>query len=284
MLEAKKYTLSELKEVLIKESNDFKPVMGKNVAKDNSKNNSNATDDIIKQMTEYNKSAKANKQSNNNNVQKDYNKTTLDVEFDYEPSKGYKDRIKSQAKGFSSVSDEKNTSAKDNDSLEYEGNADFYKTIEDKNKKVSNSKELIKQAGLVAHNLPKDTFKIKSPFTENKTMKRLVFKNTIFLNEENVKKRIPEDYKIKDNNFYMKDSIGNEYMVECVKDNSCDYIHTNVTLVTVSPKMVNEEIERIKALTDYSSEKYLENEKSYKNDMAEDIKNFKNKLNETVNN
>lgn len=256
MLEAKRYTLSELKEALLKESNDSKPVVGKNVIKDDAKNNAKAVKDIMKQTEDYNDVPKK-RRNTNPELENDLNKTTLDVEFTYEPSQDYKDRIESQAKGFSSVNDEKNSSAKDNESLDFDGNEKFFDSLAKRSNKKNDFKSTLKHAGLKTHNLPKETTKIKSPFNENKVMKRLHFKNTIFLNEENAKKRIPEDYKIDNNKFYIKDSIGNEYLVECTKDSVVDYIHTDVKLVKASPKAVNEEISRIKELTSYSSSKYL---------------------------
>lgn len=279
MLEAKRYTLSELKEALFKESNDSKPLVGKTVIKDNAKNNVKAVRDIMKQAEDYNDVPKK-KRRTNSELENDLNKTTLDVEFAYEPSQDYKDRIESQAKGFSSVSDEKNSSAKDNDSLYFDGNEKFFDSLKKRSYKKNDFKSTLKHAGLKTHNLPKETTKIKSPFNENKIMKRLHFKNTIFLNEENAKKRIPEDYKIDNNKFYIKDSIGNEYLVECTKDSVVDYIHTDVKLVKASPKVVNEELSRIKELTSYSSSKYLgESSKTPNSDFLKDMK-IVNKLTE----
>ena len=112
-------------------------------------------------------------------------------------------------------------------------------------------------------------------------MKRLVFKNTVFLNEENVKKRIPEDYKTDNNKFLMKDSIGNEYIVECKKDKEINYINTNIRLIKASPKIVNEELSRIKALSSYSTSKYLgESVRTPEQDFIKGIDIVKNKLNE----
>jgi hypothetical protein len=282
MLEAKRYTLSELKEALIKESSEFKPVVGKNVTNDDAKNNVKAVDDIMKQAKDYNKSSNK-KRHTNPELENDYNKTTLDVEFAYEPSQDYKDRVEAQAKGFASVTDEKNTSAKDNDSLDYEGNKNFYDANKKKNKEMNKAKETYKHAGLKSHNLPTETFKIKTPFKESKTMKRLVFKNTVFLNEENARKRVPEDYKTADNKFYMKDSIGNEYLVECTKDEKFDFVHTDVKLVTVSKKLVNEQFQRMKELTAYNSNEYMGNTSDAEiGEITEDITSMKKKLNEAL--
>lgn len=280
MLEAKRYTFSELKEALIKESNESKPVIGKNVIKDDAKNNVKAVEDIMKQAKEYDHVSEE-KRDTNPELGKDMNKTTLDAEFTNEPSQDYKDRIKAQAHGFASVNDEKNSSAKDNPSLNYDGNKKFYDEVAKTSKERADYKSDYNHSGLKAHNLPKEDTKIKTAFKESKIMKRLVFKNTVFLNEENVKKRIPEDYKTDENKFYMKDSIGNEYLVECYKDKDFNYIHTQAQLVKASPKMVNEELERIKQLTSYSTEKYLgESAKNAKTDLIHNIGIVRKNVNE----
>ena len=280
MLENKIYTLSELKEAIIKESNDTKPIIGKGVIKDDVKNNVKAVKDIMKQTKDYN-DVPSSKRNTSPEIGKDLNKTTMDMEFAYEPDKAYKERVMAQVKGFPSVDNEKNTSAKDNDSLDFEGNKDFYDGIKKRSKETNDFKSIYKHAGLKTHNLPKETTKIKTAFQENKTMKRLVFKNTVFLNEENVKKRIPEDYKTDNNKFLMKDSIGNEYIVECKKDKDINYINTNIRLIKASPKIVNEELSRIKVLSSYSTSKYLgESVRTPEQDFIKGIDIVKNKLNE----
>ena len=280
MLENKIYTLSELKEAIIKESNDTKPIIGKGVIKDDVKNNVKAVKDIMKQTKDYN-DVPSSKRNTSPEIGKDLNKTTMDMEFAYEPDKAYKERVMAQVKGFPSVDNEKNTSAKDNDSLDFEGNKDFYDGIKKRSIETNDFKSIYKHAGLKTHNLPKETTKIKTAFQENKTMKRLVFKNTVFLNEENVKKRIPEDYKTDNNKFLMKDSIGNEYIVECKKDKEINYINTNIRLIKASPKIVNEELSRIKSLSSYSTSKYLgESVRTPEQDFIKGIDIVKNKLNE----
>ena len=88
-------------------------------------------------------------------------------------------------------------------------------------------------------------------------MKRLHFKNTTFLNEEQMIKRIPEDYKIDGNKFIMKDSKGNEYLVECKKDALCEgYVHTNVLAHSCGRQVMNEALEKFNRLAGYKSSDY----------------------------
>lgn len=258
MLEAKKYTLSELMKVMLTESPEHnKPVVGKNVRKDNSQNNVKAVEDIMKQTKEYNDVDNKERSTNPENIV-DYNKTTLDVNFSYEPSKEYKERVKSQVKGFPSVENEKNTKIKENNSLDFENNEKIYKANSKKEKEISDKEKEIKQSGLQSHNLPKENFKNKTIFTnENKKMKRLQY-NKVFLNEEHVIKKVPDDYKVDGNRFIMKDIKGVEYIVECTKDTTVDYVYTKVVQV-INKNAVNEQLQRIKQLSNYNSSDYFAN-------------------------
>lgn len=278
MLEARKYTLGELMKVMLKESSEQKPVVGKNVWKDNSQNNVKAVEDIMKQTKEYDDVKEEKRSSNPENIT-DYNKTTLDVNFSYEPSKDYKERVKAQVQGFPSVENKKISEIEKNDSLDFEGNDEFYKNNKKKQTEVSDVKIDIKHAGLKSHNLPKENFKDKTIFTnENKKMKRLQY-NKAFLSEEHVLKKVPDDYKVDGNRFMMKDVNGVEYIVECTKDKTVDYVYTKVVQV-INRNAVNEQLERIKQLTNYSSGKYFaqstsESRKKEDNMVSESLKKVK---------
>lgn len=283
MLEAKEYTFGELVEI-IKESPDrTNIVVGKNVWKDNSQNNVKAVKDIMKQTDEYN-DVKEKERSDNPKNKEDYNKTTLDVNFSYEPSDDYKKRVKSQVHGFPSVQNEKESKIKDeNDSLDFEGNEKFYKNDKKNREDILNKKAEIKHAGLKSHNLSKDNFKDKNIFTnENKKMKRLTY-NKAFLNEEHVIKKIPDDYKKDGNKFIMRDVNGVEYIVECKKDTNIDYIHTNIVQV-INRNALNEQFKRMKELTEYDSSRYnavstSESRKRENDIISENLEKAKNLLN-----
>ena len=99
-------------------------------------------------------------------------------------------------------------------------------------------------------------------------MKRLNFSKTVFLNEEEMLKKIPDDMKINGNKFYMKDAVGNEYLVECVKDKVIDdFIHTKVIDYTNKEK-INETFVRMKELYGYKSSTVVQNSGEYENKMV----------------
>lgn len=268
MLEGRSYTLSELTQILKESASESKPKIDPKVIKDDAQNNVKAVKDIMKQTSDYN-NVKSPKRNTNPEQMQDFNKTTLDVDFAYEPSKDYKDRIKAQAHGFPSVENEKNSKIKDeNESLDFQGNEDFYDANKEKNKKLSDIKTDSKHAGLKSHNLPKDTFKNNTPFTESKKMKRLHFSNTEFLTEEQMLKKIPDAYKKDGNKFYMKDKKGREYMIECQKDPVVDYVYTKIVGYSY-PQGIVEERAKMDRLAEYDSSAYQNSSKKQLNENAE---------------
>ncbi len=270
MLQEKKvYTLSEFCKVL-KESQEFKARKGKNVESEDKKNNEKAVNDILKQGKEFDGGLSDEKKKENPRDITDYNKTTLDNDFAYEPSKEYKDRVKAQVHGFPSVENEKNSKIEEeNDSLDFEGNKDFYEQNAEKRKKVADARQTDKHAGLKSHNLPKETFKDNTLYTnESRKMKRLNFSKTVFLNEAEMIKKIPDDMKIDGNKFYMKDAVGNEYLVECVKDKAInDIIHTKVVDYRNKEK-IDETFKRMTELYGYKSSNGTQNSGKFENGMV----------------
>lgn len=270
MLQEKKvYTLSEFCKVL-RESQEFKARKGENVESEDKKNNEKAVNDILKQGKEFDGGLSDEKKKENPRDITDYNKTTLDNDFAYEPSKEYKDRVKAQVHGFPSVENEKNSKIEEeNDSLDFEGNKDFYEQNAEKRKEVADARQTDKHAGLKSHNLPKETFKDNTLYTnESKKMKRLNFSKTVFLNEAEMMKKIPDDMKIDGNKFYMKDAVGNEYLVECVKDKAIkDFIHTKVVDYRNKEK-IDEAFKRMKELYGYKSSTGTQNSGKVENAMV----------------
>lgn len=264
MLENKVYSFSELKTILNeeKQKNEFKPKFGKGYSVKTEENqNEKAVKDIATDTKEFDGGLKDNvTRRNNPEGIDDKNKTTLDYDYAYEPSDTYKERVKSQVHGYTSKSAEDND--KEDDQVgDFEGNKDFYeKRKEIRNQNAEDEYE-DKVAGLKTSKLPEktkqETFKDKTLYTESKKMKRLHFKNTIFLNESQMLQRIPDDYKVDGNKFIMKDSKGNEYLVECKKDSLCeDYIHVNVLEHYCGNKVIVEQLDNFYRLAEYKSSNY----------------------------
>lgn len=264
MLEKNKvYNLSEFCKVLRESQQakqEFKAKKGEGVDSEEQKDNDKAVKDILDKTKKYDGGIQNNPKREDPRDTDDFNKTTLDVDFDFEPNDSYKAKVKAEVEGKFSAENAKNTKIEDeNKGLDFEGNKEFYKTRQEIAKKRADRKHELKKSGLQSRELAKDKdfdkeFKDKLVFTnESKKMKRLHFNKTVFLNEEHMLKKIPDDMKINGNKFYMKDSVGNEYLVECVKDKVIDdVIHTNV-IDYVNKEKLNETFNRMKELYDYKS-------------------------------
>lgn len=258
MLSEKRYTFSELNAILMESTNEFNPKKGEKVDSENKKNNGKAVDDIMKQSKDYDGGISGDKKKNTNREDiVDYNKTTLDVNFASEPGDDYKERVKAQVHGFPSAANEKNSEIEENnESLDFEGNKEFYDKQAEKSKMVNDMETEIKHAGLKSHNLPKDNFKNDTLFKENKTMKRLHFKNTVFLSEAQMLKKIPEEFKSVDGEFIMKDAKGTEYVVECQMNKTFN-VPKLIVKNRYNKEQVNEQLERMRQLSGYNSSEYL---------------------------
>lgn len=254
MLKEGLYTISDLNRI-IKEGNEFRPTMGVNVVRDNTKNNEKAVGDIMKETSKLEKGAKTSKKASKSELDQDWNRTTLDSHFAYEPSREYKERVRAQVHGFPSKENEENSDTEENESLDYEGNKEFYKEQTSKSKKINDNDMEIKRSGLAARTKPKENFKNQTIFNENKTMKRLHFKNTRFLSESQMLSKVPEDYKTDGNVFLMKDCTGAEFIVECTVDDRFNFAKFNV-VTKPTKKALNEEFNRMEKLYEYKSEDY----------------------------
>ena len=265
MLEKNKvYNLSEFCKVLRESQQtkqEFKPKKGEGVEKENKKNNGEV-EKILKQTKEYDGGVQDKPQKREDpRDTRDFNKTTLEVNFDFEPNDAYKKKVKAEVEGKFSAENAKNTKIEDeNKGLDFEGNKKFYKDRAEVAADRSKAHEVDKTSGLKTSKKIEQYPELKHKFEDNrvftnesKKMKRLHFNKTVFLNEEHMLKKIPDDMKINGNKFYMKDSVGNEYLVECVKDKVIDdVIHTNV-IDYVNKEKLNETFKRMKELYDYKS-------------------------------
>lgn len=286
----KKYTLSEFCRIL-KESQEFKAKKGKNVDREDKKNNDKSVNDILKQTKEYDGGFHNKTKREDPRNADDFNKTTIENDYTIEPNKEYKARVKALVHGFNSEENQKNSKIeKENKGVDFEGNKKFFKEREEVTKKRSNRKEALKKSGLQSKELAKDKefdeeFKDKTIFNENKKMKRLHFNKTVFLNESEMLNKIPNDMKVDGNKFLMKDSAGNEYLIECVKDKAInDIIHTNV-LDYKNKEKFNEELNRMKELYGYKANNNVQNDSKYENNMVSKmLSESKKKLFETKEN
>lgn len=256
MITEGRYTLGELNAILMESTNEFKPKVGDGVEREDKRNNGKAVDDIMKDTTKNSGGSAENKTNENKEDIQDGNKTTLDVKFSAEPDKSYKDRVKAQVHGYPSADNEKNSKVEEeNKSLDFDGNKDFYDKQSDKSKKLNDAEAKDKHAGLKSRMYPESNFKNDTLFKENKTIKRLHFRNSVFLSEAQMLKKVPEEFRSKSGRFIMKDSNDTEYLVECDYNDKFKVGQLRV-LGKTNKKQINEELERMKSLYSYDSARY----------------------------
>ena len=248
------YKVSDIRSMIQESSNEFKAKLGPGVKSGNETNNGKAYKDAEKRAKDYDggladsiEVAKYDKTKEG-----DHNRTTLDYEVDNVDQK-YKDRIKAQAEGYTSVAEKENGIEKQGD---FEGNKQIYKGITDDADEWKDEREMYKRAGLTARTTPEDTFKhdslYKKSTNENKNVKTAYFKKTTFLTEGHMMSRIPDEFKVEENVFRMKDKTGNEYLLEWKNGKAEVISHSN-------KQGMNESIERMKALYGYKASDYYKN-------------------------
>lgn len=272
-------TRSEIDKIIDEASskNEFKAVMGQKVQSDNGKNNREAVKDIMDDVSKNDGHGTIGKRHTDPENVKDYNRTTLDAQFKYEPTKDYTERVKAQVHGYPSVDNERlhdrEKQDEKNGSLEYDTNKDFYDDRKEKMKDISKAMGQLKHAGLKGRELPDDLYKSGTLFNTSETgerkdkktnedkerkMKRLIFKKTRFLNEEAVINRVPYEYRVKEGKFYMQDCTGTDYLCECTINPKLGTSEVQV----LGRRNLNEEkdeFKRMKELMDYNSSDYSGN-------------------------
>lgn len=252
-------------------ANEFKAIIGAGVETENKKNNEKSYKDAEKRAKDYDGGLNKEK-TREIDRSDDINRTTLDYTPTGKVDDKYKKRIKAQAKGYTSELEEKNGIEKNGD---FDDDSKIYNSLKNNAKERNKAKSDLEHSGIVSSNLPK---KEKNTMYESKTLspKRLVFKKTTFINEKQVLSRIPEEYKVDGQKIYMKDSKGNEYIVECAKCNYNGRIETTIVNYN-NQTILNEKINRMKELFEYDSVKAYGN--SNANMRVNESKNFNDLMN-----
>lgn len=234
-METRRYNIGDLRQILKEASKEFKPVLGKNVDTENKKIN----DDAYKEMTNATKEYDGG-EKNKSNKKVEYpnngNRGMQDIEYD-QINDQYKEKVKSQLKGYTSSDAEKKHK---NDPY---GNAEFndVKGMEEKTKDLKKSKVDSKAIGLTSRELDRKDFeKVTSNVFENNKTPRLKFKNTVFVTEEHMLSKVPDDFKVDGKKFIMKDKNENEYLVEWGEKP-----------ITLNKTRINEQNNRIQELFNY---------------------------------
>jgi hypothetical protein len=265
-MEQRTFLVKDLKRMISESASEFKPVIGPHVTSDNKKNSEKAYKEAEKQAKELDGGLKDPKKGKLADKE-DANRTTLDYNPRTEPDKNFKEKVKAQAKGYTSTMEEKNKIEK---AAEFDEDGKIFNQLTKSSDDLNKQKEDLAHSGLVSQNLPKQ--EKNTMYETTLKPKRLVFKHTRFVNESYMLSRIPEEYKKDGQIIHMKDMNGNEYIVEC-QASSTGYIETNIKGYS-NKELMNEQIKRISELMGYKTGDNLT--ESVKQSRADNDKNFEN--------
>ena len=242
---SKKFTVSELRKIVKESVDNFKPKMGDNVAKDNEKINSEAYKKIAKDTKDYDGGVRSSK-GHGNSVNSTVNKGMSDLEYN-SMNDDFKKNNTARIKGYTSANNEKLHKGEKLGNASYT-NDKIVDAMKDKAKTRKSLKDMATEIGLTGSKLDKKEVEKLSDtmFEEKKPMKLLTFKNTVFLSEEHMLSRIPDDYKVEGKKFMVKDNGGNSYIVEW--NNEKPLVEHEINKIKLK-----EEFDKIKRLYNYKS-------------------------------
>jgi hypothetical protein len=241
-MSVRQYSVRELRRVIKESSNEFKPVMGRNVEKDNKKINVKAYQEIENETRNYDGGATKDSKKTVT-IPKDDNRGMSDLQYDTPLSKKKMEDAAAQVEGYTSAQ------AKKLHKDDPYGNAEFHevKGLDDKAQAFQNGRNLAKCTSNLNgeltqkdyENLTSNMFDKKSAKNESR-MYRLKFKNTVFMTENQMLSKVPDDFKVEGKKFSMRDKHDNEFIVEWADEPKV----TNLT-------KINEQKNRIHELFNY---------------------------------
>lgn len=187
----KTFKVSDLKRFIAESSEEFKPLIGKNVEKDDKSNNDKAYSDAKKRAKEFDGGLADTGGKRAKYEKTDANRTTLD----YEPenaSDDYKKRIKAQAEGYTSEAEKNNKIEKSGD---YSDNENIFNGIKKSGQELHKGEKDMKKSGLQGNKWPDKVFD-KEEMYESKEgfdMKQMI--NRMRILQENSNGALDDFYK-----------------------------------------------------------------------------------------
>lgn len=230
MKESRQYSIGELKRIIKEAKTEFEPLV---YNKENEKINKSELGKLAKAQQE----GDVRKKAKNPTYPYTDNKGMEDLRYDNVNEK-FIDDNKYRRMGYV------NKQAYDLHKNDPFGNAEFHDIdgIDDHVKMMKDGNVKGKHIGLTANNVDKKEYeKQNTTVDENKLMK-LNFKNTVFMTENHMLSRVPDNYKVEGKKFIMKDKNSHEYLVEW---------HCEDDPKVVDKTLIKEQDTRIKELFNY---------------------------------
>lgn len=226
------YNVSELRKLIRESSNEFKPVTGKNVEKDNKKNNEEAYKNATKRSKDYDGGV-GKKSKQLSDYPDTMNRGMQDIMYDNKLTAKQKADMNAQAKGWLNAEDEKKHK---NDESPVEHNE--IPGMKERAKKFKKNRETQTTIGLTGRELdPNQVEELRDTMFENRAPK-YKFKRTGFLNEDHMLSLIPDEAKVENRKCIMEDARGTQYYV----------IWHNDMPEYINKTRVNEDVNKIRSL------------------------------------
>lgn len=185
-----------------------------------------------------------------NDSEVNLHKDQVEIEYTTQPSKEYIERVRYNTLGFNNKAEyERYLEDKSNYEGEYEGNENYYNMRSTKVKASAEKSSEFRNSGLRGRMYGKKKFKPLIAVEEGVVSYTF---DTSFINEEHMLSFVPEQAKINEGVFHMIDNNDNTYIVECSISPKLKYTDLRV-VKHINDKSLNENINRIKNLFDYSS-------------------------------
>lgn len=256
----KTFKIGELKKLVMESSNEFKPVMGKNVEKDNKKNNEEAYKNATKRSKDYDGGVKE-KSKKLSEYPQTLNRGMQDIQYDGQAPEQFKKDQAARLKGFTSANNEK---LHKNDETPVERNE--IPGMKERSKKFKQNRETQTKIGLTGRELdPDQVEELRDTMFENHAPK-FKFKRTGFLNEEHMLSLIPDEAKKDNFKCIMEDAKGTQFYVVWHQDDSPEYVNKS---------KINEEYRKVHDMMEYKTPKTSSSPKARinENDMVEEMMN-----------
>ena len=251
------YRVGDLRRIVRESKQEFEPVLGPDVMKDNAKNEKSYIEDAEKRAKDYDGGLTAPKKPEFPEIE-DGNRSMADLNPRTELTDKQKKDNNARLQGYSSDLEK-------NNGIEKAG-ADFNKEPGERLKKAADKRDEVEkalaQSGLQSKEL-KNTKATETGTKDSKydnkmyegvrpKAKRLHFKHTKFINESKMLGLIPEEYKRDGQTIFMVDSVGNEYTVMCEACQGTNSIEVNVVGYN-NQNILNEQLDRMNQLFGYDT-------------------------------
>lgn len=265
-MEERVYKVSDIRKLVMEGSNEFKPVMGKDVEKDNKKNNEEAYKNATKRAKDYDGGVKE-KSKKLSEYPQTLNRGMQDIQYDNKISDKQKADWAAQREGWLNAQDKKNHS-KDESSVEH----NEIPGMDARAKKFKQNREFQTKSGLTGRELdPNQVEELRDTMFENHAPKYR-FKRTGFLNESHMLSLLPDEAKKEGYKCIMEDANGTQFYVVWHENGEHEYLNKT---------KVNEDIRKIKKEFNYKSNPIHTTNKQRVNENAM-VENMMNRVRELM--